>query len=93
MAAFRHHILSANNSIELLEKLGFKVDVLSQYLGLLFVASIFLFFVSLGLSDWNLSRKVGIITSIIAFLAAIAGASVIVLFLRMNIQSDVELNN
>ncbi len=81
MAAFRLHLLSANNSFAQLEKLSFKIDVLSEYLSLLFLASIFLFFVSLGLSGWNISKRVGIITSIIAFLAAMAGASVIAPFL------------
>lgn len=81
MASFRLYLLSANSSVERLESIGSKLDGLSEHLGLLFLASIFLFFVSLGLSGWNLSRNVGIATTTIAFLAAVAGVFVIIPFL------------
>lgn len=81
LAAFRLHFFSATEKLEQLDRIGYKIDALSEYLGLLFLLSILLFFVSLALSGWNISRKLGIITTVIVVLCAIAGFLVIIPFL------------
>lgn len=81
MAAFRLHLLFSSNYFDKLEKMGYRIDSISQYLGLLFLTGIFLFFITLGISGWNISRKLGLITSTIAAIAAIVGWFVIIPFL------------
>lgn len=81
MASFRLYLFSANKNISRLIKTGFTIDELSQFLGLLFLIGIFLFFISLGLSGWNYSQTVGIVTSVIAGLAMIIAVIAILPFL------------
>lgn len=72
----------ANASAEEFLKTALKLNRMHSRLSLLFTLSMFLFLASLGLSGWVRSRALGIVSTVIALLAAVGLMLVLTPFLR-----------
>lgn len=72
----------ANASAEEFLKVALKFNRMHSLLSLLFILGMFLFLASLGLSGWVRSRTLGIVSTVIALLAAVGFILVLTPFLR-----------